>query len=89
MKGRGMNLNILQRIFLVILLGILLIVLGSGIPNDWLCLIGSFLFALALIWGGIFVKDESIPIRVTMLAIAGLIVFGMISSGSISSIIPY
>ena len=79
-----------QRIFLIIALGILLIIIGSGVDNDWLCLVGSFLYTLSLIWGGLF-SEEGVPIRVTMLAIAGLAVYRLISSGLISSgsIAPY
>ena len=82
-------LSTLQRIFLIILIGILLIMIGGGVDNDWLCLVGSFLFAVSLIWGGLFIKEEGIPIRVTMLAIAGITVFSMISSGGLISSLAY
>ncbi len=65
-------------IFLVVALGILLIMIGSGVNNEWLGLVGSFLFAVSLFWGGISSKEESVPIRVTMLAIAGLAAFLLI-----------
>ena len=76
----------LQRIFFLIVLGILLIFLGNGLNISWLNLIGSLLYALTLFWGGFFLPEEKVPIRVTMIAIAGLAVFGLISS---SSILPY
>ena len=75
--------TLLQRIFSIAALGILLLMIGNGVDNSWLCVIGSLLFAVPLLWGGLFAKEEDLPIRVTMLAVSGLAVFGLISSGSI------
>ena len=77
--------TLLQRIFSIAALGILLIMIGNGVDNNWVCVIGSLLFAVPLLWGGLFAKEEDLPIRVTMLAVSGLAVFGLISSGSIIS----
>ena len=73
----------MTRVFLVVALGILLIMIGNGVENTWLCLVGSFLFAASLFWGGLLLKENSVPIRVTMLAVAGLAVYTMIPWGSI------
>ncbi len=75
----------MTRVFLVVALGILLIMIGSGVENTWRCLVGSFLFAASLFSGGLLSTENSVPIRVTMLAVAGLAVYSMISSGSIFS----
>ena len=72
-------------VFLVVALGILLIMIGNGAENTWVNLVGSFLFAASLFWGGLLSKENGVPIRVTMLAVAGLAVYSMISSSSIFS----
>ena len=76
----------MTRVFLVVALGILLVMIGNGVENTWLCLVGSFLFAASLFWGGLSLEETRVPIRVTMLAVAGLAVFSMLSCGSI---LPY
>ena len=82
--------SLLQRVFLVIVLGILLIVIGSGAENAWTCLIGALIFAASLLWGGLFLASENLALRITMLAIAGLAIIALISSGGIfSSIYPF
>ena len=73
----------MTRVCFVVFLGILLIMIGNGVENTWLNLVGSSLFAVSLFWGGLSLKEESIPIRVTMLAVAGLAVYSMIPWGSI------
>ena len=62
-------------VFLVVALGILLIMIGSGVNNEWLGLVGLLLFAVSLFWGGLSSNEKSVPVRVTMLAIAGLAAF--------------
>ena len=65
-------------IFLVVALGILLIMIGSGVNNEWLGLVGLLLLAVSLFRGGLSSNGESVPVRVTMLAIAGLAAFLLI-----------
>ncbi len=72
----------MTRAFLVVALGILLIMIGNGVENSWLRLVGTFLFAVSLFWGGLSLEETRVPIRVTMLAVAGLAVYSMISGGS-------
>ena len=72
----------IQSVFLLVALGLLLIMLGAGIPNDWVRLVGSLIFALSLFGGGLFLKEESKGVKITMLAIAGLATLSMISSSS-------
>ena len=76
-------INTLQRIFLGAALGILLVMIGNGVNNNWVYVVGASLFVGSLLWGGLFSKEEGVPIRVTMLAVSGLAMFGLISSGSI------
>ena len=73
----------LDRVFLAAALGILLVMIGNGVNNNWLSVVGSFLFAVSLLSGGLFSKEEGVPIRVTMLAVSGLAVFSLMSSGSV------
>ncbi len=70
-------------VFFGVVLGILLIMIGSGVNNEWVGLVGSFFFAASLFWGGLSSGEERVPVRVTMLVFAGLAVFGLLSSGSI------
>ena len=65
-------------IFLVVALGILLIMIGNGANNEWLGLVGLLLLAVSLFRGGLSSNEESVPVRVTMLAIAGLAAFLLI-----------
>ena len=72
-----MDISVLQRVFLGAALGILLIMLGNGVNNAWVYVVGAALFIGALLWGGLFSKEEGVPIRVAMLAVAGLAMFGL------------
>ena len=77
--------NQLQAVFLGVALGILLAIIGIGAESKWVLLIGELLIPLALVWGGLFFKDESTPIRVVMLAVAGVIIAVTIQSGGLLS----
>ena len=70
-------------IALVVVLGVLLIMIGSGVNNEWVGLVGSFFFAVSLFWGGLSSGEERVPVRVTMIVFAGLAVFSLLSSGSL------
>lgn len=65
---------------LAVLLGLLLLVIGAGVSNDGVCLAGDFIFAAALIWGGLSSSEENIPLRITMLSIGGLFTIAAFAS---------
>lgn len=73
----------LQRVFLLLILGILLMFLGSGLGNDgeWLGLAGALVFTVSLVWGGLFLVGESLALRIALLAIGGLGAINLFSSG--------
>lgn len=52
-------------------------------PNADLILIGSYLLPISLLWGGMFLSEESTPLRVTLLAIGGIILMTSVVSGSL------
>jgi hypothetical protein len=62
------------------ILGLLLLVIGTGIPNRGTLLAGDFIFAVALIWGGLDSSEENIPLRITMLAVGGLFTIAAFAS---------
>jgi hypothetical protein len=80
--------TLIQRVFLAILLGILLMVLGNGLENSWLALIGALIFAASAFWGAFFLQAEHVAMRIAMLVIAGLAAISLISSSGVSSYIP-
>jgi len=53
--------------------GFLLLVIGIGTATEWVFFAGAFVSPLALLWGGLFKSEESMPIRITLLAIGGLL----------------
>ena len=55
-------------------LGLLLRVIGADIGNYEVNLAATFILPLSLFWGGLFLKEDSTAIRITLLAIGGLIV---------------
>ena len=66
------------KLFCVVALSILLVMIGSGVESMWLHLVGSSLFTVSLFAGGLLSTDGA-PVRVTMLALAGLAAYSMIS----------
>ena len=52
-------------------------------PNADLIIIGSYILPLSLLWGGMFLSEESTPLRVTLLAAGGLILMMTVISGSL------
>lgn len=68
-------------------LGLVLQYIGYRLsePNPDLILIGSFLIPLSLLWGGLFLSEEGTPLRVTLLAVGGIIL--MISGSLIGTIL--
>jgi hypothetical protein len=65
---------------LAVLLGLLLLVIGAGVPNHNVSLAGDFIFVAAFIWGGFSSEENSIPLKITMIAIAGLFAIAAFAS---------
>ena len=74
--------------FAVLVLGLLLTIIGAGAEVKWLYLIGILILPLALLWGALLKAEDDIRIKITLLAMAGIIIAAIImtlSSYSISS----
>lgn len=65
-------------------LGLLLLVLGSWIGNEPLTMIGIFILPLSFLWGGLFKAEESMPVKITLLAIAGVLLVSAIQVLTVS-----
>jgi len=74
-------------LFAAILLGLLLVVIGLDIENDGVYYAGAFILPAALLWGGLFLDEESPGIRITLLAVGGYLAAALLAG--ISSIIPH
>ena len=68
-------------LFIAVALGLLLVVVGLGSGTKGVFFAGAFILPLALLWGGLFSADESTPLRVTLLAISGILLAAIITSG--------
>ena len=66
--------NRLQAVFLGVILGLLLIIIGIGAESCWVFLIGALIMPLVLFWGGLFLQDLPLPMRIAMLAVAVVVV---------------
>ena len=66
--------NRLQMVFMGVILGLLLIIIGIGAESCWVFLIGALIMPLVLFWGGLFLQDLPLPMRITMMAIAVVVV---------------
>ena len=64
----------IQAVFLGIVLGLLLIIIGIGAESCWVFLIGALIMPLVLFWGGLFLQDLPLPMRIAMLAVAVIVV---------------
>jgi hypothetical protein len=63
----------------VMFLGLLLVVIGLDRNNDGVYYAGAFLLPAAFIWGGLFLKEESSGIRVTLLAVGGYLIASLLA----------
>ena len=52
-------------------------------PNADLIVIGTYILPLSLLGGGLLLSEESTPLRVTLLAIGGIILMASVVSGSL------
>ena len=79
-RRSGFMLTSITATFIAVAVGLLLIVIGVGTRNEGVTLAGTFILPLALIWGGFFLEEQSLPVKVTLLAIGGLIIVALIRS---------
>ena len=74
-------------LFGAILLGILLLVIGDSRNVNWLIYAGKFILPVALFWGGFYLKEENTAVRITLLALGGvMVVSGLLGLSSIASL---
>jgi len=78
--------------FAVMLLGLLLVVIGLDRDNSIVYYIGAFFLPASLLWGGLFLKEEDIKIRITMLAVGGFLIATLVAGmqpllGSLSALL--
>ena len=73
--------NRLQMVFLAVVLGLLLTIIGIGVSSEWVYLIGVLIMPLALLWGGLFLQGENLAMRIAMMAVAGVIIAAKVLSG--------
>lgn len=75
----------MRELFGAVAVGLLLLVIGIGTGTEWVFYAGAFILPLALLWGGLFKSEQNTPVRVALLAVAGLLIavtmqlFGAIS----------
>jgi hypothetical protein len=53
--------------------GFLLLLIGAWADVEALRMIGIFIMPLAVLYGGVFKTEDSVPLKITMLAIGGLL----------------
>jgi hypothetical protein len=71
-----------------ILLGILLLVIGVGASVKWVTYTGKFILPAALFWGGFYLKEDSVGVRITLIVLAGIVVIaGLMASSSIAALL--
>lgn len=63
-------------LFIAIAIGLLLIVIGMHAGEKGPMFAGIFILPLSLIGGGLFLEEQRQPVRVTLLALGGLIILG-------------
>jgi hypothetical protein len=74
-------------LFAGILLGMLLLVLGNSLGVEGLRHAGAFILPAALFWGGFYLKEEGLGIRIALLAVAGyLVAAGLLGLSSLASL---
>ena len=64
--------------FAALALGLLLAIIGAGASSEWVYLIGILIIPLALLWGALFKAEDDVRIKITLLAIAGLIIAAIV-----------
>jgi hypothetical protein len=82
------NMGSKSMVVLGVIIGLLLLVIGNGTGHQNVSLAGQFIFPIALIWGGLSVGEENVPLRVALLSLGGLFVIAAFASSfSLASLI--
>lgn len=68
-------------VFIGILVGMLLLVLGDSLEASGVYYAGAFILPVTLLWGSLYMKEESIGLRITLLAVGGYLVASGLLSG--------
>lgn len=63
----------MQEMFGAVAVGFLLLVIGNGTGKEWVFLVGGLISPLAFLWGALFKSEGSLPVKITLLAIGGLL----------------
>jgi hypothetical protein len=59
-------------------LGLLLTIIGAGANVEWLYLIGILILPLALLWGAVYRAGDDQKLKITLLAMAGIIMAAIV-----------
>lgn len=59
-------------------LGLLLTIIGAGAEVKWLYLIGILILPLVLLWGAIYRTGDDTKLKITLLAMAGIIMAAIV-----------
>jgi hypothetical protein len=70
-----------------IAIGLLLLTIGDSVGQSAVSHVGTFIASFSLFGGGLYLKEENVAIRITLLAIAGIFVAsGLLGISSIFSV---
>jgi hypothetical protein len=58
--------------FIAVAIGLLLRIIGMHEGEAGLIFVGTFILPLSLIWGGLFLKGQELPVRAALLVTGGL-----------------
>ncbi len=67
-------------------LGLLLTIIGAGAEVKWLYLIGVLIMPLALLWGAFYKAGDDTKLKITLMAMAGIILAAIVMTLSSYSI---
>ena len=74
-------------VFFLMFVGLLLLVIGLDRNNDGVYYAGAFILPAALLWGGLFLEEESPGLRIALVAVGGYLVAALLTG--ITSIISH
>jgi hypothetical protein len=63
-----------------LVLGIIFTVIGYGAEVKWLYLIGVLIMPLALLWGAFYKAGDDTKLKITLLAMAGILLAAIVMS---------
>jgi hypothetical protein len=66
-------------LFAGIFVGLLLLVIGLDQKNDAVYYAGAFILPAALLWGSLFLGEESPGIRIALLAVGGFLIAALLA----------